>query len=222
MRVMTTTFRGRSRGARVAVGALTALLAAGLAACGSGAAAERGRAGAYRGVVLDTPLPKPEFTLTATNGKPFDFRKETDGTLTLLYFGYTNCPDICPVHLANIAAVLTRLPFEVASHTKVVFVTTDPERDSLPRIRSWLDNFDPNFIGLRGSLDEVNRIQAQLHLGAAVRQPGTGKDYAVGHAAQVIAFTPDDQAHVVYPFGTRQEDWANDLPKLVRDRWSRR
>jgi protein SCO1/2 len=202
-----------SRSARNACLALGAtLLVAGCAARANDPAP-----GDYRGVVLVTPLAKPEFTLTATDGRPFDFRRETDGSVTLLFFGYTHCPDICPVHMANIAAVLHRLPYSVASKVKVVFVTTDPARDSLPRIREWLNNFDPSFVGLRGPIDEVNRIQIALALPPAVAQPKQADgDYSVGHSAQVIAFTADDSAHVLYPFGTRQEDWAHDLPKLVQ------
>jgi protein SCO1/2 len=122
--------------------------------------------------------------------------------------------------MANIAAVLRRLPYSVASKVKVVFVTTDPARDSLPRLREWLGNFDPHFVGLRGPVDEVNRIQIALALPPAAAGPAQANgDYEVGHAAQVIAFTPDDSAHVLYPFGTRQEDWAHDLPKLVSASW---
>jgi protein SCO1/2 len=201
-----------------------ALVAASLSACGSGSAAERpGNDQGYRGVVLPTPLTKPEFVLTDTKGQPFDFRKETDGSLTLLFFGYTNCPDVCPVHLGNIHTVLQQMPYDIASRTKVVFVTTDPERDTPERLRSWLDNFDPSFIGLRGTVDEVNKIQAELHLPPAVASAPHGADssYDVGHAAQVIAFSPaDNEAHVIYPFGIRQQDWANDLPKLLNDKWA--
>lgn len=201
-----------------------ALVAASVTACGSGAAAERsGNDQGYRGVVLPTPLAKPNFVLTDTKGQPFDFRKETDGSLTLLFFGYTNCPDVCPVHLGNIHTVLQQMPYDVKSHTKVVFVTTDPERDTPERLRSWLDNFDPSFIGLRGTLAEVNEIQAELHLPPAVASAPHGADsgYDVGHAAQVLAFSPsDNEAHVIYPFGIRQQDWANDLPKLLSDKWA--
>lgn len=215
---------GRSLAARAAVATLAATFAlTSITACGSDAAAERPDAQGYRGVVLATPLEKPDFTLTDTDGHPFDFRAKTDGSLTLLFFGYTNCPDICPVHLGNIHTVLRQMPYDITSRTKVVFITTDPERDTPAKLRAWLDNFDPSFIGLTGSLDEVNRIQAQLHLPPAVAEAAHGADssYDVGHAAQVIAFSPaDNLGHVVYPFGTRQQDWANDFPKLVSDRWS--
>lgn len=168
------------------------------------------------------PTPKPDFTLTTTTGEPFDFRQETAGKVTLLFFGYTHCPDVCPVHMANIAAVLHKLPPDVAREVAVVMVTVDPERDTPQRLREWLDTFDGSFVGLLGSPDEINAIQQQIGLPAAVKIAGEGDEYFMGHAARVIAFTADDSAHVAYPFGTRQEDWAHDLPLLVAGRWAER
>lgn len=190
-----------------------------------GAAACRGdapRPGELRGVVLPDPIPKADFILTDTDGAPFAFMPETAGYVTLLFFGYTYCPDICPVHMANIAAVLRTLPPQVSSRVKVVMVTVDPARDTPERLRQWLDNFDRSFVGLRGPMDEVNAIQRAFRLPPAVKQGSGETDYLMGHAAQVIAFTADDRAHVLYPSGTRQNEWAHDLPLLVRADWSER
>jgi protein SCO1/2 len=192
------------------------ILAVGVALTACGGRNEP-RPGDLRGASYPDPLPKPEFTLNATDGRPFDFRRATEGYVTLLYFGYTHCPDICPVHLANIAAVLTKLTPQVTDRIKVVFVTVDPERDTPARLRAWLDNFNRDFVGLVGPLDSVNAIQQRLLLPASIKVPGADDEgYLMGHSARVIAFTRDDSAHVGYPFGTRQEDWAHDLPILVR------
>ena len=193
-------------------------LAAGLMLTGChGTARTGGGRPAFRGHVLGTPLSKPEFTLTATDGKPFDFRRETDGYLTLVYFGYTHCPDICPVHMANLGAVIPQFPPSVSDRIKVIFITTDPARDSLTVLRRWLDNFDRNFIGLRGPIDSVNAIQRAMGLPeAVVEQRDSSGGYTVGHSATVVAFTPDNKERVLYPFGTRQDDWAHDLPKLLK------
>ncbi len=167
------------------------------------------------GVRLPQPIEKPDFTLTSTDGTPFSFRAETDGFVTLLFFGYTHCPDVCPIHMANLAAVLQNLPLTVSSQIQVVMVTTDPGRDNPERLRTWLDGFDRSFVGLVGPLEPINEIQRGMGLPNAMRM-GEGTEYMVGHASQVIAFTRDNLARVVYPFGTRQEDWAHDLPMLVR------
>jgi protein SCO1/2 len=202
------------RARRWAAAAAIAALWLGQAACspGDGGAGTDG----FRGVRLPEPRPKPDFTLQDTDGRPFRFREETDGYVTLLFFGYTNCPDVCPVHMASIAAVLDDFPFELRRQLKVVFVTTDPRRDTPERLRGWLDRFDPSFVGLRGDEAQVNEIMSKLGLPAAVKSAAGDGEYLVGHSAQVLAFTKDGLAHLVYPFGTRQADWAHDLPKLAR------
>lgn len=168
--------------------------------------------------MLDEPIAKVDFTLPDTDGKPFHFRDATRGKLTLLFFGYTHCPDICPVQLANIAAVMQEWPFDLRERVRVVFVSTDPERDTPERIREWLGAMDPSFVGLRGPVSEVNDIERSLGLPPSSVQSDPDPDkYVVAHAAQVLAFTPDDLAHIVFPFGTRQADLAIDLPRLARE-----
>lgn len=164
------------------------------------------------------PIPKPDFVLTRTDGTPFDFRRETEGYVTLLFFGYTNCPDICPVHLANIAAALKKLGPEVNNAIKVVFVTNDPARDTPEVLRTYLDRFDKRFIGLTGDSAAIAAAMQQLHLSPIQREEGTQPGgYTIGHSAIVLAFTRDNLAHVVYPFGIRQEDWTSDLVLLTKD-----
>ena len=171
-----------------------------------------------RGVILGQPVPRPSFTLTTTAGEAFNFAEATRGKLTLLFFGYTHCPDVCPIHMANLGRVVGGLTSDIAQRITVVFVTTDPERDTPEHLTGWLANFHPGFIGLTGTPEEVRDAQLSLQLMPAAREvvdstnPGA---YLVSHAAQVFAFTSDDLAHIVYPFGIRQQDWANDLPILV-------
>ena len=165
-----------------------------------------------QGVLIDPAQPKPDFVLTDTEGQPYDFAAETEGQLTLLYFGYLNCPDICPVHLAQIAETFDQHP-DVARDAEVVFVSVDPHRDSPEEIRAFLDNFDSRFVGLTGTLDELEKAQTAANVPVA-QFVGDGEDYTVNHAGQVIAFAPDGLSHSVYPFGVRQSQWANDLQIL--------
>ncbi|MEP6491249.1 MAG: SCO family protein [bacterium] len=174
-------------------------------------------------MTLSPTRAKPDFTLEDTEGRDFHFVADTRGMTTLLYFGYTNCPDVCPAHLANIAGALARMSPADQARVRVVFVTTDPSRDTLPRLRGWLNNFDRRFIGLRGSVDVVNDIQATLGLPPSQMElmtnmpPGPRVSaYGVGHAAQVLAFTPDDSLRAEYPSGFTQADWSNDLPRLAK------
>ncbi len=184
-----------------------------------GCSPERQSTADLRGSRLIEPWPKPAFVLTDTDGRPFDFEAETEAFVTFLFFGYTYCPDICPVHMANLSAVLKRLDPQVSGRVKVVFVSTDPDRDTPDRIRAWLNTFDPSFVGLRGPLDSVNVIQRSIGLPPAVIVDGDDDSYTVGHSAQVLAYTTDNLLHVMYPFGTRQEDWAHDIPRLVNGKW---
>ena len=178
-------------------------------------AEERAQSTGYRGILLPDADSRPDFVLTDMNGEAFDFRAETEGKLALLFFGYTFCPDVCPVHMASIAAVKRDLSVDEQRRMRVVFVTADPRRDTPDRLISWLGNFDPDFVGLRGTEAEVDSIMLGLALPAAIRDTAAGPDYAVGHASQVIAFPPGDGFRVIYPFGTRQADWKHDLARLL-------
>lgn len=168
----------------------------------------------YRGALVEPPYVKIAFTLTDQRGQRFDFGAATEGFVTLLFFGYTHCPDICPVHMTNIAAALRRLTPTQARQIKVVFVTTDPRRDTPERLAEWLGAIDPSFIGLTGSADDINEILRAFQMPEIDEQP-SGEQYDVVHAAHVIAYGKDDLGHLIYPFGIRQADWVHDLPLLV-------
>jgi protein SCO1 len=175
----------------------------------------------YRGGLVSPPLPKPSFTLVDTSGAPFDFRTKTEGYVTLLFFGYTFCPDMCPMQMSTVAQALKALPAQQAGRVKVVFVTTDPNRDTRQVLRAWLDHFDKNFIGLTGTQAAIKAAQIAASVDPA-QKAGTLSDgsYAVTHAAWVFAYTTDDLAHVLYPVGVKQQDWVHDLPLLAKETWS--
>jgi protein SCO1 len=176
----------------------------------------------YRGGLVTPPLPKPRFTLTDTTGAPFDFWRETQGYVTLLFFGYARCPDQCPLHMANIAVGLRRMPKDLSDQVKVVFVTTDPARDSPNALRAWLDHFDERFIGLTGSEAALEAAQRAVGVPPA-RKTGLGAGhYEVAHASFVVAYTKDNLGHLIYPSGVTQSDWTHDLPLLVNEAWSSR
>ena len=170
--------------------------------------------GDFLGVVVDPPKGKPSFVLTDTEGNPYNFGEATDGRLTLLYFGYLNCPDICPVHLAQLAEVFDQEP-AIGRESTVVFVSVDPDRDSPEEIRGFLDTFDSRFVGLVGSQEEIDEVQDLMNIPKA-QKVGEGPDYTVNHAGWVTAWAPDNLNYTIYPFGTRQSQLANDL-KILAD-----
>ncbi len=170
----------------------------------------------FVGTELATPVQKPIATFTDTHGQPFRFDSATRDKVVLIFFGYTNCPDVCPVHLANLAAVLDKMPDSVQTHVAVVFITTDPIRDSLPVLDRFVHGFDASFIGLTASDSIIAAAQHDAGELATVKGTADAKGaYPVAHAAQVIAYTRDGMGRVAFPSGTRQRDWAHDLPLLV-------
>src|SRR5437660_8147028 len=106
------------------------------------------RSDAYQGGLVTPPLPKPRFVLTDTSGAPFDFWTRTSGSVTLLFLGYTSCPDQCPMHMSNIGVALKKLPAAIADQVKLVFVTTDPTRDTPVGCAKWVFNSDVTLAGL--------------------------------------------------------------------------
>ena len=191
-----------------------------IACLGGGPAPAPGQVG-YRGGVISPPVPKPKFVLTDTSGAPFDFQRNTQGYVTLLFFGYTYCPDQCPMHMGTLGAALKTLPAGVAGQVKLVFVTTDPARDTPPVLRRWLDLFDRRFIGLTGTEAAIEAIERAAGVPLATRTPIANGNYGVAHANFVLAYTKDNLAHLIYPGGVSKQDWVHDLPLLVKASWSR-
>jgi protein SCO1/2 len=160
----------------------------------------------------------PAAVLTDTDGEPFDLRAETAGHITMVFFGYTSCPDACPIQMAVLGRAFTDLPGSVRDELRVVFVTTDPARDTPDVIRSYLDQFDETFIGLTGDRDALRAAQLEAGVPAAtIDTPDDDGDYLVGHATQVLVFDRAGVARRAYPLGVRQNDWVADLADLVED-----
>ncbi len=173
----------------------------------------------WRGRVLSAPLDRPTFTLRDTEGSAYPFHERTAGRLTLLFFGYTHCPDVCPSHLGQIAEALRSLEAgrpDVREQVQMVFVGVDAERDTGPRVRAWLDHFDRSFVGLVGEAEELAAAQKAAFIAPAARDAGGTEDsYTVSHSTYVLLYTPDDRAHLRYAFDTRTDDWVHDLGRLL-------
>lgn len=174
----------------------------------------------YRGMMMTPPIAKPDYVFTATDGSAYDFRKETKDKVALLFFGYTNCPDVCPLHMTNLGNVVKQLPPADRDRIKVIFVTTDPERDTPEKLRNWIRTFDTSFVGVAGKPEDLNRLQQHLGMPPSVKEAAPkgspAGEYGMAHGSAVLAFTADDSLRTIYPMGIRQEDWTADLPKLLK------
>ncbi|MET8408614.1 SCO family protein [Streptomyces sp. NPDC005195] len=207
-----------------AAAALFAAAALSLSACGSGddgnkpiadvsAEAGSGRAA----TVLDQPFEKPDLVLTDTHGKKYDLLAETKGRPTLVYFGYTHCPDVCPTTMSNLAVARKQLPKAEQDKLRVVFVTTDPGRDTPAALGEWLKGIDPAFIGLTGDFATVQAGARALGISVEpTTKDKNGKLVSV-HGTQVIAFSPKtDAGYVLYSEAATVDDYTKDLPKLIK------
>jgi protein SCO1/2 len=203
---------------RARLTAALAIAAALLAGCSPDAAqpsivADPTPQGMYRGMQLDPAQPRPTFTLTDTAGAEFDFAARTRGTPTLLFFGFTHCPDICPTTMADVATALRGTPEPLRSSVRVVFVTTDPTRDAGPVIAEWLRNFDEGlpsrFVGLTGTIARVEAAQAAAKVPVA-------EDDGRTHSARLLLYGTDDYARVAYVSGSTPDDLRHDLPLVAR------
>jgi protein SCO1/2 len=170
--------------------------------------------GPFQGLGLDPARPRPSFTLTDQAGKSFDFSARTSGHPTLLFFGYTQCPDICPATMADISVALHTVPVSLQKQTYVVFVTTDIKNDTGTVLAKWLANFSTGvhakFIGLRGTQAQINAAQAAAHVFLA-------EDGGRTHSAQVLLFGSDDYARVSFVWNNNgeQKQIAHDLPLVA-------
>lgn len=163
--------------------------------------------GRFRGVELPIPIPRPSFTLDGS-GSSYDFAARTQGQPTLLFFGFTHCPDICPTTMAGAATAIRALPPELAETVQVVFVTTDPARDTGPVLDEYLAHFDAGFIGLTGTIEQVEAAQRAAKVPVA-------EDNGEQHSAQLQLYGTDDLARVVFIAGNSPDDIAHDLPLIA-------
>ena len=225
---MSSAVRGRLRPALAAL-SVSALLA--LAGCGGdtatteqadggsghdhsdAAATVEGPEDRYAGLDLAEPYRRPSFTLTDTTGAAFDFKAVTAGRPTLLFFGYTNCPDVCPTTMADVAVALRGLDPSLVEDLQVVFVTTDPAVDSPEVLGEYLGRFDADlpirFIGLTGDQEAID--QAQLSTGVPLAEEAGRL-----HSSLLLLYGTDDEAHVAFDAGNTSRDIAADL-RLVAE-----
>jgi protein SCO1 len=206
---------------RPALAALLVTAGLALSACGTataegdgghhhsdGPATVEGPEDAYAGLDLAEPYRRPTFTLTDTTGAAYDFKATTAGRPTLLFFGYTNCPDVCPTTMADVAVALRGVEPELAAEVQVVFVTTDPAFDTPEVLGEYLGRFDADlptrFVGLTGDQEAID--QAQLSAGVPLAE-----DRGRLHSSLLLLYGTGNEAEVAFDAGNTARDIADDL-----------
>lgn len=168
------------------------------------------------GFELTEPARVPNFTLTTQHGDPFALYDMRD-RVVLLYFGYTYCPDVCPITLAVLKNARSQLPTSLQDDVQIIMITVDPERDTPELLTKYLAHFDQSFLGLTGTEDEIAAAGAPIGI-FSERVTIEGVDgYFIDHTATVAVIDKQGQLRTVYPFNMEQEYIAADLNILARE-----
>jgi protein SCO1/2 len=171
---------------------------------------------AFRGAAYGEPYPlAPEIELTQANGQIFRLSAQT-GKIVLIFFGYTACPDVCPTTMAELKLVVDDLG-DHADAVKVVLITVDPERDTPERMQAYANHFNPNFIGLSGSLAQLEKIWSDYGVFREVVPAANSQlGYSVDHTARVMLVDADGNLRLSYGFQTPVDDIAYDIKLLLK------
>ena len=168
----------------------------------------------FRGSVLEEPVPVPEFVLTDQEGRSYRM-SDRQGQVVLLFFGYTSCPDVCPTTLATWRRVHEMLGDD-ASNVEFVFVTVDPKRDSAERLGLHVHAFNPDFVGLTGSQEELESVYDIFDIFYEVDESTeSALGYLVNHTATTFVVDPGGQWRLRLTYGTPAEDIVHDVQQLL-------
>jgi len=169
----------------------------------------------YQGSLIDPPVEAKDFELTDQDGDIFRLSDQR-GKVILIFFGYTHCPDVCPVTLSEFKQIKSQLR-EDAEKVEFIFITVDPERDTVDTLGDYVSIFDPDFIALTGERDELIEVWSDYGVYQA-RQEVTGAGgYLVDHTARVYAVDMDGNWRLTYPFGMEREKIYQDIRHLVQE-----
>ncbi|MBJ7356297.1 MAG: SCO family protein [Nocardioides sp.] len=194
------------------MGAASVLVPLVLTACGG----DDEQAASLTGSPVDPPFTVSSQELVDTDGEPYSLTSDTDERLTLVFFGYTNCPDICGRVLGNLSSALTRLSEEDRDQVEVVFVTTDPARDTGEVVRDYLDRFDPSFVGVTGELADIEQVAASVAVGMGEKLPSGGYEVDA-HTTTVTGIDVADEAPIFWSQETSPSEFAADIHALLEE-----
>lgn len=158
------------------------------------------------------------FSLTDQDGKRVrdtDF----DGRYRLIYFGFANCPDVCPVDLQAAGAALKQFEEqdpERGARVQPIFITVDPERDTPELLKRYVDNFHPRLIGLTGTREEIEAAKKEFAIWSEKGEPGPGGGYNVNHSRLLLLFGPQGEPIAIVPHDQGPGAVVAELDRWVR------
>jgi protein SCO1/2 len=163
--------------------------------------------------VLPETRALPEFQLSDHNGEPFT-RDSLLGNRSLVFFGFTNCPDICPATLQQLAIARQRLAADGQDFPRIILVSVDPERDSPEILAKYVSHFDAGVIGVTGSVDEITRLTKPLGIYFAKSGDLDG-NYNVDHSAVILLLNAEGEWHAVFSAPHTIDSLVHDIPLLT-------
>ena len=169
----------------------------------------------YQGILIDPPAPAADFELIDQNGEIYRL-SEQRGKVVLIFFGYTYCPDVCPVTLSEYRKVKQQLG-EKAGQVEFVFITVDPERDTRERLGDYVENFDPEFVGLTSDRPTLESVWESYGVYQEKRDVGSAAGYLVDHTARTYAIDKHGNWRINYPFGMEVSKIVEDTEHLLKE-----
>lgn len=190
--------------------ALGGLLCAAMVLAGCSSAPE------YTAHDITGVMPDLAFTLTDENGQTVT-ADDYDGRLKLLFFGYTNCPDICPATMARIRAALAGLDADVRADIDVLFLSVDPERDTPERLKQFTSSFGPQFVGMTGNQEQLTALTKRYRVTYGYGEPNESGFYLVSHSSAIFVYGPDGKARLLANQSETVDQLTADLKQLLNN-----
>lgn len=191
--------------------ALVPLLACMLLSMTTHGAAPAAEVDALKAGVFNPAREAPDFSVRGSDGAALTLKRYR-GKVVVLGFGYTSCPNVCPVTLAVLAQAHRKLE-ALGAQVQVIYLTVDPERDSAERLKEYLASFDPTFVGGTGTSLQMAAVCKSY--GVTAEKHGTGTDYAVAHSSFVYLITREGKLQALMPFGHKADDYVHDISALL-------
>jgi len=178
------------------------------AAAGAARAAD---APALKAGVFSPPRSAPDFSLRGSDGAELKLSRYR-GKVVALAFGFTSCPDVCPVTLGTLRETRKKLVAE-GKDLQVVYVTVDPERDDAERMRTYLANFDATFVGGTGTAEQLDAVRAAY--GILAEKVTTPAGYSVAHSSSIYLIDREGRLRALMPYGHPADDFVHDVKLLL-------
>jgi protein SCO1 len=166
---------------------------------------------ALKAGVFNPAREAPDFSVRGSDGTALTLSRYR-GKVVVLGFGYTSCPNVCPVTLAVLAQAHRKLG-ALGVQVQVIYLTVDPERDSADRLKHYLASFDPAFVGGTGTPLQMAAVRQSY--GVTAEKHGTGRDYAVAHSSFIYLITRDGKLRALMPYGHTADDYVHDISVLL-------